>query len=339
MPISSSDIAHGRQSLQGKRVLITGGTGFIGSNLVRRCVELGAKVRVVARTLERASNLDGITDEIELVRGDVCKYEDMSKAVQGADIVFHLAAQTSHHVASETPVHDVEVNCIGTLNVLEAVRARAPEARVLMTGTVTAAGPAAVLPANEDQPCSPVNIYDANKLVCEKYMAIYGAVHGIHTVTLRLANVFGERQQLNNPQRGILNYMMGRAILGEPITVYGDGSLVRDYSYVSNIVDACMAAVEHDSTHGNFYVIGSGRGMAFRDMAAAVNDTVQEVFGRNTTIDFVPFPESEKKLDAGDFIADTACFSGATGWRPSVSFEDGLLRTAQFYRDCHERYI
>ena len=339
MASSSSDNAHSHKSLRDKRVVITGGTGFIGSNLARRCVELGAKVRVVARTSERRSNLDGIPGEIAFMHGDVCVPEDMSKAVRGADVVFHLAAQTSHHVASETPVRDVEINCIGTLNVLEAVHTCAPEARVLMTGTVTAAGPAKVLPANEDQPCCPVNIYDANKLVCEKYMAIYGAVHGIHTVTLRLANVFGERQQLNNPQRGILNYMMGRAILGEPITVYGDGSLIRDYSYVSDIVDACLAAVGNDSTHGNFYVMGSGRGIAFRDMVAAVNKAVQEVFGRSTTIEFVPFPESEKKLDAGDFVADTARFTQATGWRPSVSFEEGLQRTAQFYRDCHERYI
>ncbi|HIJ66123.1 MAG TPA: NAD-dependent epimerase/dehydratase family protein [Candidatus Hydrogenedentes bacterium] len=325
--------------MDGTSVLITGGLGFIGSNLAHRCVASGATVTLLDSNPRFKYNITGIERDVTVVEGDIRDSAVVAESVKGQDVIFHFAGQTSHTAAMAAPHADLEVNCGGTLNVLEAARVSCPEAAIVFAGTVTAAGRARSIPADEAQQDVPVNVYDAHKLTCEKYMSIYAHVYGMRTVTLRLANVFGERQRLGNPRRGILNYFIGRAILGKPITLYGDGALLRDYNYVQNVVDACVSAVQSPETRGHFYVVGSGRGISVKEMAGAVNEAVERAFGKATTIEHVAFPEGEEVLDAGDYVADAGKFRAATGWHPRVPFEEGLARTVAFVKQNVDVYL
>ncbi len=325
--------------LDGQRVLITGGLGFIGSALARRCLSLGTKVTLFTRSLRLRRNIQDIESQVDVIEGDVRDARAVADCARGKDCVFHLAAQTSHAASMEDPKLDVDINCNGTLNVLEAIRRCSPKARMLFGGSVKASGPVTSGPLNESQKDHPVHIYGANMLVCEKYLAVYARAYGIHTVSLRFPNVFGDRQPLNDPGRSIVNFMIGRAILEEPITVYGDGSVTREYSYIENMVDACLCALQTTKTRGEVYFVGSGRGIAFKDMVILVNETVARVLGKRTKIVFVPFPENEKYVDADDYVVDSAKFRLATGWAPRVSFEHGLERTVESYKTNLEEYL
>jgi len=325
-------------NMGGKEILITGGLGFIGSNIALRCVENNANVTLFDSKVDDLKNIKEIKGKVKIVKGDILDFDFIKELVKRKDVIFHLAAQTSHIVSMENPWLDIDVNCKGSINILEACRKNNPNVRIVFASTVTAAGVPKVTPVNEELQEFPVSIYDANKLIIERYMKLYYKNFGLKTTVLRLANVFGERQQLTNPKRGILNYMIGRVMLQEPIIVYGDGSFIRDYTYVQNFVDAFLLVAISENTIGEFYILGSGNGMTFKEMVAKVNENVKDIIGNGTEIKNVPFPEGEKKIDSGDFIADYSKLKKATGWYPRVSFEEGLKRTVLFYKERFEDY-
>ncbi len=327
------------KGLEDKKVLITGGLGFIGSNLAHRCVKLGADVTLYGRSLKKARNIKGIRNKVKFVKGDIREEGKIEKVVPEKDVIFHLGAQTSNFVSMENPQLDLDINCNGTLNILEASRKYNDSTCIIFSGTVAEIGKIAKLPVNENLATNPLSIYDANKLACEKYLQIYHNVYGLKTVTLRLANIFGERQELINPHRGVLNNTIKKAIFGEPITVYDDGKFLRDYNYVQNVVDAFLLAFQSSSkARGKYYLIGTGRGISFKDMVVAVNETVKRIMNRSTTIKHVPFPEDKKKLDIGDVVVDFSRFNKDIGWYPKVSFEEGLERTVSFYAEKLKEY-
>jgi|TARA_B100002003_G_scaffold54441_1_gene49952 nucleoside-diphosphate-sugar epimerase len=324
-------------AISGRRVLITGGLGFIGSNLALRCVSLGCQVILVTRSLEKEGNIALVNDRVGVELVDMSTADNAVSALRallpGQDYVFHLAAQTSHLHAMEDPLYDLQVNCGVTLALLEGCRHLCPDAAVVMPGTVTQVGRAARLPVAEEQPDWPLTLYDAHKLTCEKYLYVYHENYGLKTTTLRLANVFGERQQVNNPRRGILNFMLWRAMNGEPLTIYEPGNFVRDYSYVQNVVDAFLAAAVSPRAAGKAYVFGSGSGLEFQQMTAQIVAAVRAVIGVKAEIRRVPFPAAEKKMDVGNFIADNSKLRAETGWYPRVSFSEGVQNTIRFYRE------
>ncbi|MFQ5410638.1 MAG: NAD-dependent epimerase/dehydratase family protein [Anaerolineales bacterium] len=328
---------------RGHQVLITGGLGFIGSNLAIRCVELGSAVTLLTRSEAKAHNIAPVRKRVRVHNADLSDADQREaawrKLLPGSDVVFHLTAQTSHIVSMQAPLADLEANCSVTLSLLEACRRYAPEAAVVMPGTVTQAGRVAAVPAAEDLPDLPVSLYDAHKLTCEKYLYIYAKNYGLKTTTLRLANVFGERQQMNNPQRGILNFMLKRALTGEPLTIYEPGNFVRDYSYVQNVVDALLLAAASPHTAGQSYIFGSGQGLKFYEMIDILVAEVRGITGQQATVQWVPFPGEEKRIDAGDFIADNRKFRAHTGWLERVDFETGVQNTIYFYRDHLDAYL
>lgn len=324
-------------AIAGRAVLITGGLGFIGSNLALRCVSLGCQVTLLTGSLRKEGNIAQVTDRLRVELVDMStessSVEALHTLLPGQDYVFHLAAQTGHVHSMEAPAQDLEANCGVTLALLEGCRELCPEAAVVMPGTVTQFGRVSALPVAEDHPDWPLTLYDAHKLTCEKYLYVYHQNYGLKTTTLRLANVFGERQLVNNPQRGILNFMLWRAMNGEPLTVYEPGDFVRDYSYVQNVVDALLGAAASPRTAGRSYVFGSGIGLKFHEMISQLVDTVFDVLGVKSEIQRVPFPPTEKNMDVGDFIADNRKLREDTGWYPRVSFTDGLHNTINFYRE------
>ena len=324
-------------AIAGRKVLITGGLGFIGSNLAIRCVELGCHVTIITRSLTKKKNVTPILDRVtvqtvNLSSADTAR-DGLRSILVGQDYIFHMAAQTSHVQSMLAPMEDLEANCGVTLELLEGCRELCPDASVVMPGTVTQLGRASNLPVDEEQPDWPLTLYDTHKLTCEKYMHVYYQNYGIKTTMLRLANVFGDRQQINNPKRGILNFMLWRAMTGKKLTIYEPGDFIRDYSYIQNCVDALLLAGISSNTNGKSYIFGSGVGLEFQEMVNEVVEAVHSLTGTRSEVARIPFPIDEQKMDVGDFVADNHKLCDDTGWFPRISFVEGLNKTINYYRN------
>ncbi len=319
--------------MDGQKVLITGGLGFMGSNLAVRCVELGAEVTILDKSFERIENIRDIEHKVKLLKGEITRYEDVEMAVRGKDIIFHLAAQISHFVSMENPSMDVDVNLIGTMNVLEACRNVNKNVKLVSVGTVTQSGVAKMLPIDESFTDWPIEIYSLHKLVCEKYFKIYNKVHGLNTTFFRLGTLYGDRQKIDDHKRGITNFFIGRIFRGEPITIYGDGLWKRDYNYIGNVIDALILATQNENARGESFLLG-GEIMYFVDMVKEVVNAVERVTGKRGEITFVEFPEGEKSVDVGDTEIDYNKVTKMIGWEPRLGFKEGIEKTVRYY---HER--
>ncbi len=320
------------QPLSGQNILITGGLGFIGSNLAIKCLELGAKVTLLTHTYKNFKNIQDSPKPVTIVVGNITNYADVEKAVKDQNIIFHLAGQTSNVTSMESPELDININLIGTLNVLEVCRKTNPNAKILFAGTVTEHGKAEILPLREEQKDDPLSIYETNKLIAEKYLQIYHKAYGLHTCCLRLPTLFGERQQLNSPRFGITNFFLGRIWKREEIKVFGDGKFVRDYNYIGNIVDAFLLAAQSPNADGEVFCLGTNRQILFVEMVQEVIKAMEELTGKKGSYHHVEFPAGQSKIDVGDTLVDYSKIKEKLGWEPQVSFEEGIRRTIRFYQ-------
>ena len=317
-------------SLKDKKVLITGGCGFIGSNLTRRLVNDGAKVTLFVRSGKNKELIKDVESKIEIVEGDVLDLNCIKKAIKDKDFLYHLAWQTDLKKSMLQPGEDLKNDCLGLINILEACKTENPSIKIIFTSTTTVIGITDKIPANESNETNPLSIYEANKLLAEKYLYVYSKIHKLKTTVLRLSNVFGEGQKIDNPNRGVLNFMIGKALRNEPLTVYGTGNFIRDYCYVQNYVDAFILATK-DETNGNVYVLGSGEGLTFNDVVKKVKEITEKLTGKKVEITHIAWPEEDNPINKRNFIADYGKFNKATGWKPRVSFEEGLKRTIKYY--------
>ncbi len=315
--------------MDGQKVLITGGLGFVGSNLAVKCLELGADVTFFTKSLDKIENIKDIEGRVRILRGDITNYEDVKNSVVEKDIVFHLAGQTDHVLSMENPILDIDINLIGTINVLEACKKENKNAKIVSVGTVTQSGIAEKLPINEDALDWPIEIYSANKLVCEKYMKVYHKAHGLKTVFFRFNTLFGDRQRLDNHRRGITNFFIGRIFRGEDITIYGDGMWKRDYNYIGNVVDALILGAQKEEANGESFLLGGDK-MYFVDMVRTLVDVVEKVIGKKGNIVFVEFPGGEKKIDVGDTEIDYRKIREILGWYPRIGFREGIEKTVRY---------
>jgi len=320
-------------------VLITGGLGFIGSNLAQRLINEEVNLTLFTNSLENIKNIQEIKEKVKIVHGDIRDFDKVKSIILNQDHIFHFAGQIDHLLSLENPKLDLDINCNGTLNILEACRKFNAKANIIFSSSVGVIGKAEKIPADESQRENPPSIYEIHKLTCERYMVLYNKLYNLPTTVLRFANVFGERQKMSVSNRGILNQMMRKAFLSETITIYGEGNFIRDYSYVQNYLDACICAALSENTKGEIYMIGSGLGLTFKDMVAILNKNVKELTGKSAEIKHVPFPETEKKIDRGDFIANCSKFKKATGWQPKISFEEGIKKTILFYKERLKEYL
>jgi len=318
--------------LKNKRILITGGLGFIGSNLALRLNELGAKVTLTDVNLDNKNRLSPMESEFEIIANDITKYEGLEELVKDKDIIFHLAAQTSHSFSMQKPLVDTKINVIGTLHVLEAIRKVNPEVRIVFTSTKGVTGKPNKLPVDEETPVDPLDVYSANKLLLEYYCRIYQNHFGLKYSIIRLTNVFGPRQQIKSPSLGILNFFIGQALKGETITIYGDGEQLRDYNYIDNVVDALILACIEENAIGEIFYLGSNVGTKFKDMAKKI----VEIVGKGQ-LKYVPYPDTAKKIEIGDFVVNPKKLKEKLGWEPKISFEEGIKLTVEFYRN-HPEY-
>ncbi|HFE52688.1 MAG TPA: SDR family NAD(P)-dependent oxidoreductase [Bacteroidetes bacterium] len=326
------------RSLRGANVLITGGLGFIGSNLAHRLVAEGAKVTVYDACLDpygwNEANLDGIRDQVDFVKGDVRDFDLLAQHVRGKDYIFHLAAQVGREISMADPALDIAINCNGTINLCEAVARHNRDVKILYAGSRGQVGEPVYLPVDEAHPMNPTDVYGANKLAAEKYLFLYGNAFDFPAVSLRLNNVYGPRCQMHHGYYGILNWFLKNAMTGQPITVYGDGQQTRDYIYVDDVVDAFVRAALNPATDGKAYFVGSGVETVFLDMVK----TILKVVGKGSYV-HVPFPPERERIDIRRFVVTYAKLHEDTGWQPTVSLEEGVRRTAAFYEDKLSLYL
>lgn len=325
------------ERLKNQRVLITGGLGFIGSNLAQACVRHAARVTIVDACIEpygyNLANIEPIKNDVEFIRGDVRDRDLMRKLVPESDIVFHMAAQVGREISMEQPELDVDINCNGTLSVLEACRHASHRVKVVFAGSRGQIGEPTYLPVDEAHPQNPTDVYGINKLAAEKYLFLYSHVYGFPVVSLRLNNVYGPRCQMHANFYGILNWFMVNAMDGKPITVYGAGQQTRDYVYVDDVVDAFVRSAIFEQANNQVYFVGSGVETVFLDM---VKEVVRAV-GKGE-IKYVPFPESREKIDIKRFVVTCAKIESELGFRARVSLEQGVQATADYYRQHLEKY-
>ena len=324
--------------MRGEKIIITGGLGFIGSNLAHRLLELGAEVTLYDACLDpygwNFANIEDVKDEIQFVKGDVRDFELLQKQVARCRIVFHLAAQVGREISMSDPELDIEVNCRGTLNVAKACMTKKGDVKVVYAGSRGQIGEPRYIPVDEDHPTHPTDMYGINKLAAEKYLFLYGGIGGFPAVSLRLNNVYGPRCQMNHCYYGILNWFIRNAMKGETITVYGDGSQTRDYVYIDDVVDAFVLAAAKREADGELFFVGSGTETVFLDMVKGVIEGVGS--GEYTHI---PFPAEREQIDIKRFVVTVEKLSVALGWQPRVPLQEGINKTVAFYREHGQRYF
>jgi UDP-glucose 4-epimerase len=324
--------------LAGKRVLITGGLGFIGSNLAERLVRDGARVAVCDAMIEgyggNFANVASFRSDLEVHLTDVRDEAGMARLVEDRDVIFHLAAQVSHVLSLSNPYPDIDINIKGTAVLLEACRRHNPGALVVRSGTRGQYGPAVRLPVSEETAADPRGIYEISQLSAEMICRTYTRIHGVRTVPLRLTNVYGPRAQMRHSHFGVVNWFVRLALEGRPIPVFGTGRILRDFLYVDDCVEALVAVAAQPAAVGEVVNVGNDRASTFLEVAEILRDIVP-----GTEIVFTDFSPERKAQEPGDFVSDITKIRRLTGWEPRVALHEGLARTVRYYRERRAEYF
>ncbi|MHB8901531.1 MAG: NAD-dependent epimerase/dehydratase family protein [Thermoguttaceae bacterium] len=322
---------------EGKRVLITGGAGFIGSNLAIELAALGADVMIVDSMIPaygaNLANLEPVSERVRINFSDIRDPRTMSYLVRGQDLIFSLAGQLSHLDSMLDPATDLDINCRSQLSLLENCRALRPEAKIVFTSTRQLYGRPVYLPVDEHHPLHPVDVNGINKLAAERYYTLYHEVYGLRTVSLRLTNTYGPRMDLRSETKGFFGIFLRKALQGEKIEIYGDGSQRRDFNYVDDVVAALLLAGICDNINGRSFNLGFPRPYSLQELI----DQLRQL--ASFDVEYVPFPPQRKLIDIGDYYADCSAYHQATGWTPKIDLPEGLARTVDFFRNHWAPYI
>lgn len=324
-------------SFKDKRILVTGGAGFIGSNLAIRLAAEGGEVTVLDSMLPdyggNLFNLRPVQDQIYLNFSDMRDWHSLSYVVRNKDYIFNLAGQVSHQDSMTDPLMDMEINVKAQLVLLEACRRFNPEAVIVYASTRQFYGRPQYLPVDEQHPLNPPDVNGINKLAGEQYHMLYSKVHGIKTVSLRLTNTYGPRQLIKNARQGFIGWFINRAVNGEKIQLFGSGEQIRDFNYVDDVVEAIIRASQSSDCYGDVYNL-SGDTASLKVIAGKLIRLSDK-----SSFEIIPFPEERKKIDIGNFYGSSDKFQKATGWKPVVNLDEGLARTIEYYNKYKKYYL
>ena len=322
--------------LRGRTVLITGGLGFIGSNLAFALIDAGCEVTLVDALVPgqggNPANVEGL-EEAQVVVADLRDSERLAPLVERTEFLFNLAGQTSHLDSMEDPFGDLELNCRAQLALLENCRRRNPHVRIVFAGTRQVYGRPRTLPVSEEHPIDPVDVNGIHKLAAEWYHLLYGRVYGPTVTVLRLTNTYGPRMRVRDARQTFLGVWIKQLLTGERVQVYGDGSQRRDFTYVDDAVRAFCLAVVDDAVGGEVLNVGSREPVSLLELARRL-----VALNGGGAYDVVPFPPDRLAIDIGDYFADSSKLEQRLAWSPEVDLEEGLRRTLEYFRAHGERY-
>jgi UDP-glucose 4-epimerase len=325
------------EAFKGKKVLVTGGLGFIGSNLTTQLVKLGATVTIVDNMIPRLGgnlfNVKEIVDHIHINFSDVRDSHSMDYLVNEQDFIFHLAGQVNHVDSIRNPIQDLDINCRGTLVLLESCRKNNRNAKIIFSGTRGEYGSSVKLPVAEDHPTNPKGIYAVTNLTAEKMVLVYHDVHKISGICLRITNTYGPRHQMAHDEYGVLNWFIRKAIDNEAVPVFGDGRILRDFIYVDDLVDCFLRVAISPQAYGEVFNVGSGVPISFIDLAKRI----VQIAGTGKAT-FTEFTQERKEVEPGDYYTDISKIKRVVGWEPKTELEEGLRRTIEFYRKYRREY-
>jgi UDP-glucose 4-epimerase len=326
-----------KNSFRDKKVLITGGLGFIGSNLAITLIDYGAMVTVIDATIKNHGanlfNIDPIKNSLKVINFDLRNSTGLGRAIKGFDFIFHLAGQVSHSRSMVDPSEDMELNTLSTINLLEACRKNNPEVRLIFTSTRQVYGVQKILPVKESQPLIPSDINGINKLTAELYHNLYTEVYNLKSITFRLTNTYGPRQQIKNNEQGFIGIFIRNALKGETINIYGTGEQIRDFNYVSDVVSALIIGALNLECYGKTFNIGSDIFYSINEVAQTLNEITGVKYIN------VDFPIEKQKIDIENYYSDYSYFKSLSGWEPKMSLLDGLNETITYYKKYKNKYI
>lgn len=321
-----------------RKVLITGGLGFIGATLAQRLVTEGAKVTVVDSLIpEYGGNLWNVETLRSKIDVNICDVRDehaMRYLIRHHEFLFNLAGQTSHLDSMHAPFPDLEINARAQLSILEACRHHNPTIKIVFASTRQVYGAPRFVPVTEEHPLQPVDVNGINKIAGESYHILYNNVYGIRSCALRLTNTYGPYMRIKDARQTFLGIWIRRVLEGQPFLVYGDGSQLRDFSYGTDVVDALLLAAASDKSAGQIYNLGADETFSLRQVA----DLLVSLHP-HSSYKVTPFPSELKAIDIGDYYGAYGKISNDLGWKPKVTLARGLRLTLDYYREHLAHYI
>jgi UDP-glucose 4-epimerase len=326
-----------KDNYAGKSILITGGLGFVGSNLARALVAKGAKVTLVDSLIPLyGGNIFNINDIRDKVTVNVCDVRDpfaMAYLLQGKDYLFNLAGQTSHMDSMSDPQTDLDINANAQLSILETCRKVNPEIKIVFASTRQLYGKPEYLPVDERHPIRPVDVNGINKLAGEWYHLLYNNVYGIRACALRLTNTYGPGMRVKDARQTFLGIWVRLLIEGKSIKVFGDGLQLRDFNYVNDCVEALLLAGASDIANGKVYNLGSKEVVGLKALAEMMVE-----LGYGGDFELIAFPLERKAIDIGDYYSDYSLITKELGWQPKIGLKEGLIRSIDYYQKNYRHY-
>ncbi len=321
-----------------KNILITGGLGFLGSNLANKLVELDANVSIIDNLNPlyggNLYNVKNIKDKVAIYIDNARNEEIMFPLVSEADIIFHFAAQVSYIDSLSYPYKDFDLNAKMTLEILELCRKHNPKAKIIFSSSRMVLGKITTEKMTEQTPANPLSLYGIHKLTSEKYLQMYFKDFGINSTIFRITNPYGKLQQIKHNKYSLVGWFVKEAMLGNTIKIFGNGEQYRDYIYADDIINAFLATVSNPKSNGEIINLGSGTSTKFKDMV----ETVVKIVG-NGKVEYVPWPKDYENIETGDVITDVSKLKSLSNWKPEYTINEGIQETFNYYKNNILRYI
>ncbi|MBE2217695.1 MAG: GDP-mannose 4,6-dehydratase [Ignavibacteria bacterium] len=326
-----------KSKIKNKKVLITGGLGFVGSNLAIKLVELGADVLIIDNMLPRQGgnmfNIEPVKDKVKINISDIRNPTSMNHLVKGMDYIFHIAGQVNHVDSVKDPLNDLSINVEGTLVLMEALKNNNPSAKVIFTGTRGEYGSSLTLPVSESHAINPIGIYAITNFAAERIVLTYNNLHKIKSLCLRITNTFGPRHQMAHDEYGVFNWFIRKAMDSEVIPIFGDGRILRDYLYIDDLVNSLVQIALSEEAYGDVYNIGSGKPLSFVELA----EMIIKIAGKGK-VNYTEFTSERKALEPGDYYADITKITNMIPWKPVTGLEEGIRATISYYEKNRKHY-
>ena len=319
-----------------KKILITGGLGFIGSTLAHRLAKIETDIYLIDSLIPEYGgnnfNINGIENKVKVNIADVRDKHSMDYLVKGKDIIFNLAGTLSHIDSMNDPFTDLKINCTSQLSILESCRKNNRDVKIIFAGTRGQYGKADHLPVDERHLMHPTDVNGINNIAGESYHILYNNIYGIRAVSLRLTNTYGPRHQMKHHKQGIINWFIRQLIEGQTVKLYGDGKQIRDINYVDDVVEALLLVACNEKTNGEVFNLG-GIPKNLIDLV----ETMIDVYGKGN-YELIPFKDDLKKIEIGDYIANYEKVKNTVGWQPKISLEEGLRSSFDYYEKYRNHY-